>query len=206
MNTDDHTQPTPETLAAYVDGELTPPERASFEHWLQENPDHRADLSGHRQLGQLWQSTRPTEPDDETWTAAFAGISDRLPAPAAAHARRRVPLRWLAGIAAAAAAVALIWTLAGRKGPPEPAPFPEREVAEMPFAAASPDDVEITSLWNAEDDLVLFGRPPLEGSLILADPGDVRIEDMNPRQGVEMKFPDGPGEPPMMDIQPGAPK
>ena len=206
MNTDDHTQPTPETLAAYLDGELTPPERASFEHWLAVNPDRRAELSAHRQLGRLCEITRPAEPDEETWTAALAGISDRLPVPAVAHTCRRFPLRWLAGIAAAAAAVALIWTLAGRKGPPEPAPFPEREVAEMPFAAASPDDVEITSLWNAEDDLVLFGRPPLEGSLILADPGDVRIEDMNPRQGVEMKFPDGPGEPPMMDIQPGAPK
>ena len=206
MNTDDKTEPTPETFAAYVDGELKPAERASFERWLAVNPDHRAELSAHRRLGRLCEISRQADPDDETWTAVLAGISDRLPVPAVAHTRRRFPLLWLAGIAAAAAAVALIWILSGRKGPPAPAPSPERELADLPFAVASPDDVDFTSLSNADDDVVLVGRLPLEGALILADPGDVRIEDMNLRQGIEVKFPDGPGEPPVIDIQPGAPK
>jgi hypothetical protein len=206
VNTDDHTRPSPESLAAYLDGELAPCERATFERWLAENPNRRAELSSHRQLSRLCEITRPAEPDDETWPAVLAGISDRLPAHAVAHTRRRFPLRWLAGIAAAAAAFALIWNVAGRKGPPVPAPSPERELVDLPFAVASPDDVDITSLSNADDDVVLLGRPPLEGALILADPGDVRIEDMNPRQGLDIKFPDGPGEPPMIDIQPGAPK
>ena len=206
MNTDDHNQPTPEKLAAYVDGELTPTERASVEHWLAENPDRRAELSGHRQLGQLWQSTRPTEPDDETWTAAFAGISDRLPAPAVVHAGRRVPLRLLAGIAAAAAAVALIWILAGRKGPPEPAPLPERELAETPYPAASADDVVITSLVGGEEEVVLVGYPPLREPMKLAAPGDVHMEERNPVKNATIEYNEEPGAPPMIIIQPDTAK
>jgi hypothetical protein len=198
---DENNQPTPEMLAAYADGELPPRECGMIERWLIEHPDARADVEAQRQLGRLWHATRPNEPDNETWTAALAGIRVQLPDAAPKRPHRRFPLPWLAGLAAAAAVAALAWmlTINSNENARNSRPRPEPE--ETPFPVASAEDVVITSLSDADDDLVLVGLPPLRGTMILADPGDVHMEDIPPNG----QFSE-PGKTPMIDMQPAAPK
>jgi hypothetical protein len=202
VTTDDNTNPTPETLAAYLDGELTPSERNTMERRLSSRPDLCDELDAHRRLSRVWQTTHPSEPDDQAWGATMAGISNRLPVLAAKHPRRRFPLGWFAGIAAAAAVIALIWILAGKPRLPDPtSPQPEIETVET-FPAASPDDVDITSLWGAGDELVLVGRPPLDAPMELAGPGDVVIDEKSPVKDTNIEFHEEPGSSPMIIIQP----
>jgi hypothetical protein len=203
VTTDDNTNPTPETLAAYLDGELTPSERNSVERRLAVNPDLRDELDAHRRLNLLWQKTRPSEPDDQAWAATIAGISDRLSAPAVKQPHRRFPFRWFVGIAAAAAALAAIWVVSGKQRIPDPVnPQPPVERVENPLPAASADDVVITSLWGAGDELLVVGRPPLATPMELAGPGDVVLNERAPVPGADMQFPDEPGASPMIIMQP----
>ena len=57
---------------------------------------------------------------------------------------------------------------------PDPLPVQDfqDEIAET-LPAASPDDVVITSLSGAQEELVLVGRPPLQGPMEMAGPGEV---------------------------------
>jgi hypothetical protein len=161
-----------------------------------EHPDARADVEVQRRLGRLWHATRPVEPDNETWATALAGLRVRLPVAAPKTPHRRFPLGWLAGLAAAAAVAAAVWILVSK---PAVDQIDVPDIAEEhPLPVASADDVVITSLWDADDELLLVGQPPLRGPLALADQGDVQMMDMNPNPGMDMQFSGEPGTTPMV--------
>jgi hypothetical protein len=207
VNTEDTNQPTPETLAAYVDGELTPGERSVVERWLRDRPEARAELDAHQRLNGAWQASRPGEPDEATWSMTLAGIANRLPVPIGKLPRQRIPLRWLAGVAAAAAVAALVWIFVSKPRQPElPSPQRPLEIVENPLPIASPDDVVITSVWGPDEELLLVGHPPLRGPMTLADPGDVQLEEKTPVPDTEIKFKEEPGATPMIVIEPNVAK
>lgn len=109
-------EPTPEQLAAYLDGALTGPARAAVESWLAENPDagnrDAAFVDHEDELTRAWQSTQPAEPSPDAWASVLGRISGTVPPSAVLPARRRVGL--ILGISSAAAAVValvLAWAL-----------------------------------------------------------------------------------------------
>jgi hypothetical protein len=182
--TNDDVKSRPETLAGYVDGELTPSERLAVETWLADHPEARADVEGQRRLERAWQSTRPSEPDAGTWVAALEGIKARLPAtPFPPH--RRLPLRWLVGLAATVAAAIALY-LANRT-PPDV------------FPAASAEDVEITSLSDTDaDDVLLVGFAPVSEPMLLASEGEITLDELKPEPGMHPRYYEDPGAPPMI--------
>jgi hypothetical protein len=184
--------PLPEKLAAYVDGELEPRERLAVERWIADHPEARADVAGQRRLDRAWEATRPAEPDENAWFAALAVIQDRIQTERQFLPRRRLPLRWLVGLAAAiVAGIALF--LANRE------PRPESATPDVPFQMASADDVEITSFADADsDDVLLVGFAPVREPMLLADHGEIELDEMTPEPGMNPRFDQQQGMPPMI--------
>jgi hypothetical protein len=180
----------PEILAAYVDGELAPAERLAVESWLASHPEARADVEAQSCLGRAWQSTRPNEPDAGTWAAALENIWARLDV-APLSPRRRVPLRWLVGLAAGIlAAIALF--LAVRTPPPGSLVSPGAVVRDEALLVTTADDVEITSLADADsDDVLLVGFAPVHGPMLLAGEGEIQLDDITPDPGMNPRFDQG---------------
>ena len=71
-------------------------------------------------------------------------------------------------VLAVAACVAVAWLLSGtyRPAPPPVEPLP----------VASSDDVEILHIEGEDVPSIVVGRLPLDGVLVLAEPGEVEIE------------------------------
>jgi hypothetical protein len=163
-----HPDPSPEQLAAFLDGEVDPAGRARVEAWLATHPDAAGEMEGQRRLLRVWADNPPPEPDAAKWAAARGRIEARLSRPAGR--RRRLPL-WLGlGAAAALAAAALLtrFLLPGAPptnqktgpativkprdaGPPQP---------DLPILLASQDDVSVMSMEPYADD---DGRVPQIG-------------------------------------------
>jgi anti-sigma factor RsiW len=185
----------PELLAAYVDGELAPPERQAVESWLTDHPEARAEVEAQCRIGRAWQSTRPHEPDAGTWAAALENIRARLEV-TPLSSRRRLPLRWLVGLAAGILAVISVF-LALRPSPPGSLVALGEVDRNEPFQAASADDVEITSLADADSDHVLLvGFAPVRGPMLLASEGEILLDDITPDPGMNPRW--DPGAPPMI--------
>ncbi len=75
--------PSPELLAAYVDGEFEGSEelagrKQAIEDWLETHPDAYADILAWRRLKRLVQCTAPAEPADEAWAALWARVQPAL--------------------------------------------------------------------------------------------------------------------------------
>src|SRR5262249_21863803 len=155
VNNDEKIKHTPETLAAYADGELEPRERVALDHWLADHPVARADVDAQGRLTAVWQATQPREPGESAWAAVLASIQSRIPVAAPVSPRRRLPLVWIAGLAAAVLA-AVIFFATDRTSP-----------SDSPFPAASHEDIVITSLADTDSDVLLVGEPPVPGPLAL---------------------------------------
>jgi hypothetical protein len=177
-------KPTPEMLAAYVDGELEPCQRQALETWLADHPEARADVEAQRRLAQLWQSVRPVEPDAATWSVALASIQTRLPCGSRVHRQRRLPIRWLVGVAAAAAVAASVVVWLNR--PSEPNSIIPRPVEPWPVVSA--EDIIITSIAEADRDSIVVGELPVSSPLALADHGDINQVELTPDQGMNPQF------------------
>ena len=179
-----------EILAAYLDGELPPAERLAVESWLASHPEARADVEAQGRLARAWQSTRPNEPDAGTWAAALENIRARLEVTPLSPGRR-LPLRWLVGLAAGIlAAIALF--LAVRTPPPGSLVSHGAVVQDEAFLVASADDVEITSLAGADsDDVLLVGFAPVHGPMLLAGEGEILLDDITPEPGMNPRFDQG---------------
>lgn len=99
------------TLHAYHDGELGPLGRWRVRRALARSADARRELERLAAMGRLVRESAAEAPGPELWTA----IQARLPAaarPLPEVAAGPAPwLRWAAPALAAAAAVALVWTL-----------------------------------------------------------------------------------------------
>jgi hypothetical protein len=167
----DAESPTPEQLAAYVDGELDPGERMGVEKWLRTHPDVAAQIEEHRDLTRLWQAMKPIGPEEAKWAAVLEQIEcGFLRSRPLGHGRRRI-IR--AGAALAAAVLLLlVWRYW-----PEPTAHPQ---SVEPLAVVSPDDVEIVSLRAADRVTLVVGVPPVTEPLVLASPNDVQFEHVEP--------------------------
>ena len=162
-----NTDPSPEQLAAFLDGELDPAARPQVEAWLSANPDAAAEIDGQRRLARLWADNRPPEPAPAAWDATLGRIEARLPRPTAHRPRRLLWPLWL-GAGAAAVVAAVLLTRPFWPGQPPKAPkvdpiavvAPDGPPAEPPILLAGQDDVSVMSMEpSAQDD----GMVPLIG-------------------------------------------
>lgn len=190
-----------EKLAAYVDGELEPGDHTAVEYWLVRDPEARADVEAQRHLARAWQATRPNEPDAGAWKAALGSIDARLRLAGTAYRQRRFPLRWIVGVAAAVlAAIALF--VANRPTPPSREITVEPGDHETPFVLASANDIEITNFADAgsdeTDEILLVGLAPVHEPMRLAGEGEIQLDEMTPERGMNPRFRDDPGMPPMI--------
>jgi anti-sigma factor RsiW len=174
------TDPTPEHLAAYLDGQLDVTLREKVEAWLAEHPEQQAELDAQRRLAQLWQSAAPPEPAESAWSALLARIEQGVAQqaeqaqPQSREPRRRVVgLVWTAVMVAAASAAIVVGVLVGPGLTPQP-PLVER-VATFPVAA--PGDVEILSMHDADSGALVVGEPPVRGKLVVAVAEDVSWDE-----------------------------
>jgi hypothetical protein len=184
--------PAPEKLTAYVDGELKgsdclKAQAEAIEAWLAAHPEAGADIAAWQRLQRLCQETRSPAPTEDTWEPVLAGIQEGLQDPDPIPVRRgRLPWGWLAGGAAAAVLLAV---LLGRVAGPllyspvavppvaaqKPAP-PEIEVLPV----AEHKDVEILRVDGEDAETLVVGECPVEGELVLAEQGDVKITRVTP--------------------------
>lgn len=187
----------PELLAAYADGELDPATHAAVERWLAAHPHARNELLTQRQLSPanwpFWQKAEPPLPSHETWNELGSRIAaavrhDPFPRPALDRSRRRVGLRFAAGVAATAAALAVVWFAA--RPPSSPPSLPQPEVARgeltpvtphdvAPFPIASASDVEIQRVTAMDRSALPVGELPFGGAFVLATEEDVAVEGID---------------------------
>jgi hypothetical protein len=166
---DDPDAPRPEQLAAYADGELSPPERARVRAWLQRHPEAAAELDALERLDDLVRTTRAPAPAERDWDTAFAKVERSMAgSPTGRPARRAgVGRRLLAGAGLGLAAAVALAVL-------HPPP------ADEPLPVASADDVEILSVDGADAGALVVGDLPVRGPLVLAAAGDVTVERLEP--------------------------
>jgi hypothetical protein len=165
-------KPSPELLAAFVDGELYGAEASRVEAYLTAHPEAQAEVTEQRRLARLWQRTTPAEPGRAAWQRTLDRI---LAGPRRTRPRSRRWSYFLAATVAAAAVGVILWT--GMSRPRTPVP-----IESLPVAQSS--DVEITRIDGDDVGLVAVGRLPLVGVLELANAGEIEITGMpqpNPR-------------------------
>ncbi len=204
--------PTPEQLAAYVDGELDAcPDLAALKRrvqvWVADHPEAAAAVEAQRRLDRLWHATTPPEPTEAAWADVFARLEYLpLPPPERSPARRLRPFVW--GAATLAASAAAVWFLTAyldgpatpdaivhkvsrerREAPPLPAPPIE------PFPVAVGDEVEILSVKGADTGTLVVGSLPVPGPIELVRSGEIEITQAEP--DVRM----GGGGPPMIWVR-----
>jgi len=176
--------PSPELLAAYVDGEFEGRDdlvvlRRRIESWLSAHPESQTELAELRRLRQIWQSTTPCEPSEAAWNKVVGRISEvpftqNRPRPIA-NGRRRKAL-----VLAIAASIAVVMTLRAtwpvRTSPTSSDPIPAVE----PFQVANSGDVEILRIDGDDVASLVVGQLPVKGPLELAKQGEVQFTSMPP--------------------------
>jgi len=193
---DDANAPSPEQLAAYLDGELDPASRARVAAWLCAHPAAAAELHSLRQLESLWRETTPATPPQPTWDALLDRVvsaagrrssaeafeaGEPIVASGPALARSRSGgWRWHLRMAGTAAALLLAALWMYRPSSPQAtAPPPVVAVAPV-LRVAGDDDVEIISMDATDIGLLVVGEPPMRGPFLLAAPGDVVLVNLAP--------------------------
>ncbi|MBY0523300.1 MAG: hypothetical protein K2R98_07870 [Gemmataceae bacterium] len=179
--------PSPEQLAAFVDGELDATTRASVAVWLEENPEAVAELDAQRRLERLVHASPPPEPSEAEWAAML----DRIVLQTQVHADAPKPVpqtrrpvatsrRLLVLAMTAAATVLIALSLRPQPGPEVVPPQPQPVVAIKTLPVASDEDVEIVSVDAADIQFLVVGEPPMRGLVVLAAPGDVVLDSIEP--------------------------
>ena len=177
-------KPSPELLAAFVDGELFGPEASRVEAYLAEHPEARAEVAEQRRLERLWDRTTPAEPGRAAWQRTLDRI---LAGPRRTQPRSRRWTFFVAAVVAAAAVGLVLWT--GMSRPRSPAP-----VDPLPVAQSS--DIEIVRIDGDDVGAIVVGRLPLVGVLELANAGEIEITGM--RQGNDRPMVQVDGHRPMI--------
>jgi hypothetical protein len=207
---EDAGKPKPEWLAAYVDGELSPDQRALVETWLAGHPECAAEVKAHERLRRLCQTSTPPEPDQTQWEAVLGQVERRLAIkPVSATPRRR--LAWLlTGLTAASLLLAVTllvpavpdrmagWFVTSNdsfesvEGPPE-----------IPLIVASADDIEIISMDDGDREALIVGEPPVRETLELLKAGEVEdVQFGDGMDGMNPQYFQGNGTAPMLIIDP----
>lgn len=161
--------PSPEQLAAFLDGELDPAIAARVEAWLADNAAAAEEMDGQRRVLRLWQANPPPEPGPAVWTAVLSRIEANLPV-----ARRR-PRKWprvlsFGAVAAAAVLAAVFLTRLFQGGSPKD--------ADAPLPVIAPGDVTIISMDARDASGLVVAAPPVQEPIVLAGQDDVSVVDV----------------------------
>ncbi len=169
--------PSPQQLAAFLDGELDAADRARIGTWLTAHPDAAAEIDGQRRFARLWAENPPPEPGPAAWATALAGVRARLPAPR----RRRLPYTlWLGSAAAAVFLAALI-------GVP------------LFHGDAAPKSEKSDPLPVVTPGAMVVAAPPIQQAILPAGQDDVSIMSMESYPGDDGQVPQiGEGDVPMI--------
>jgi hypothetical protein len=159
----------PEMLAAYADGELSAAERGRVEEWLAANPNSAAELETQKRFNRRLFS-QCEEPSAAAWKQALLRIQIAVANPPPMPANRVSRRRLLAAVTTIAVAVLIAVVVFPRD--PAPKIGPGVAVADE-LAVATPDDVEILRILEADVGQVVVGEPPLRRALVLASLDDV---------------------------------
>lgn len=135
-------EPTPELLAAYLDGELAGGELARVQSWLATHPDAQAEVETLRQVQAHYDSVPVPEPAPAAWDRTLRRIEADL--------GRGRSWSWALVSGLAAAVLLGVIFLHGGGTPEDNEPFP----------VVGPDDVQIISM-NPNDHRALAGVRPL---------------------------------------------
>ena len=168
--------PTPEQIAAWVDGESSRGEADFVEAWMADHPDARREADAMVHLTRLYRDQPIPMPSEDRWNSALERIRPRI-AP-------RSPRRWLLGLALATAAALAVVVLARTQWPAAAPPITQQTPAppdedDEPFAVASASEVHIIRMDADDADQVVTGRP-LIGTMDFAGPGDIDVVQVQP--------------------------
>jgi hypothetical protein len=204
--TDPESGPTPEQLAAYVDGELAWADRAAVEAWLLRDAAAAAEVESLRRFGQAWRDAAPPAPGPEAWSLVRDKIEAGLHRPPQPGGNGRWTRRLLLGAVAAtvgaAAAAVLAVALSGLGRTPAPTtPNPESggteivKVDEEPYLVVDADDVVVVSICGCDTCCLVAARPPVDHvtEQDLAREQDVALLNVEPHKdgsSAEMRFQD----------------
>lgn len=163
----DETPPTPEQLAAFLDGELDATTLRAVEQWLAAHPEALAEIESQRTLDRLWHETAPSEPTEEAWSAVLNHIADTASRRPIRRSVRTASIAWLAAALTAAATLLLIvWS--------DPSTSTDKRLrAVLPVLGA--DDVQIISMDAADASVLVVGEPPHRGAIVMASADDVIV-------------------------------
>jgi hypothetical protein len=190
----------PRLLAAYADGELDPRQQAAVETQLALDREARNEMAGQRAVTDALRNASIPEPDESRWNDSLAIIRLQLEKE---RTRRRGQIRgWWVGIGTAAAvlAFALVLRYTQRTNPvPETSPA----LLNGPLELVSADDVVITSIDDDAREAVVVGDMPVRDPLVLADHGEIRIDQMLPEQGMQTQYSQEGAKNPMIITVPG---
>jgi hypothetical protein len=150
-------EPTPEQLAAYLDGELAGVDRAGVQHWLATHPDAQAEVEALRQVQAQYDRVPVPEPSAAAWERTLRRIEADL--------SRGRSWSWavLAGLAAAAILGVLFLRNGGTQEDNEPLPV------------ATADDVRIISMNPNDHGAIVGVRPLLLQDLDLVTHAEIEV-------------------------------
>lgn len=201
--------PTPELLAAYIDGEFEGRDdlvrmRGQLEDWLCRHPGIQGDLCQYRSLRQVWLATTPVEPSGRAWNAMQANL-ERVCATARRDQgpRRRRP--WVTRTAPLAACIALFVGWSSMRDAPHKKPGPGIAVPQEvePFPVATESEIAILRVEGQDEHMVVVGQFPLHGALEIANHGDVTLTSVEtqPNSIPPRLHGRGPGSPMMIWVR-----
>lgn len=192
MPRNDDWSPDPKQLDAYVDGEMTddPALRLRIRHWLAVHPGAETPQA----LTELMRATRPDDPGEHVWAAMRVRLDTGMGSlPPAEPVRRLRPWIWGVAVAACAAAILLAVAFWPRRVV-EVNPLIQAQNAVIPdhpnleknlpevevFAVASADEIEVLRVEGSDLGSLALVHTPLREPLVLAGPGDVTFNRVQP--------------------------
>jgi hypothetical protein len=178
---DDRWAPSQEMLAAFADGELDAQGASQvlqhkIEAWLAEHPVALAEVEAQRQLTEWCRATAPADPGDAAWEATASKLK-QVPLSLPVRSRGGARLAWLAVLGTTAAAV--LW-LASDLSPLSRHELPSTPPDLEPFPVAIAAEVEIQSVRGDDVASVVVGELPVQGALVLLEPGEVTLTSVEP--------------------------
>jgi hypothetical protein len=189
--------PTPEQLAAFVDGELPVEARQQVEQWLARHPDASREVEvwteGTHRLGHLWGASVPPDPEPTAWDRTLERIRAALPIEGGSPRPGQIPRRWrwlppriVGGLMVAAALVGAVllarplWRLpTPNRIPNGPLVLPGPDDDDVPFPVASLPEIHIIGINPGDADAIILGHPIL-GTFELAAPADITELEVEP--------------------------